>query len=326
MGATLPGTITTARTAVFIATVALCLAAGQACAGKKDSPATGVSAVATVGGAPITVEEFALEWNVVRGTARGIAPIGEAAANALKRDLLDRIIERRLALSAAKGKVTVTPEEVKEEIAEMRGGYTDDHFNEVMVDTLTTPETLERRVRERLTVDRWFQEHVFKDLAADDREAGEYWGAHRREFDRPARVRVQHIVVKTEEEVAHIGERLRAGEEFSDLSRRLSTAPEAKKGGALPPYAEGELPQVFDAAFALAPGQVSGVIPSSYGYHLLKVIERLPAAPSAFPEAAPAARLKVLEAKKRAAREAWIAGARAGAEIAVNREIIDAIP
>lgn len=325
MGITLPGTITS-RTAVCLATAALCLAAGPACARKKAPLATSGSAVAIVGGAPITVEEFALEWNMVRGTAKGITPMGEAAANALKRDLLDRIVERRLALAAAKGKVTVAPEEVKGEIAEMRSGYTDDHFNEVMVDSLTTHETLERRVRERLTVDRWFQEHVFKDLTADDREIEEYWGAHRQEFDRPARVRAQHIVVKTEEEIAHIRERLRAGEEFGDLARRFSTAPEAKKGGALPPYAEGEMPQVFDAAFAAAPGQISAALPSPYGYHLLKVLEKLDAVPSTFAEAAPAARLKVLETKKRAAREAWIAGARAGAVIAVNREILDAIP
>ena len=59
---------------------------------------------------------------------------------------------------------------------------------------------------------------------------------------------------------------------------------------------------------------------------MLKVIEKIPAASSTFDEAAPAARLKVLETKKRAARAAWLAGARAGTAITVNREIIDAIP
>ena len=317
----------TARTAVCLATAVVCLAGAPACAKKKAALTTSGSAVATVGGAPITVEEFALEWNVVRGTAKGIAPMGEAASRALKRDLLDRMIERRLALAAArKAKVAAAPEEVKQEIAEMRSGYSDDQFNEVMVDTLMTHETLERRVRERLTVDRWFQEQVFKDLAADDREVEEYWGAHRQEFDRPARVRALHIVVKTEEEIAHIRERLRAGEEFGDLARRFSTAPEAKKGGALPPYAPGELPPVFDEAFALAPGQVSGALASPYGYHLFKALEKTPAAPSTLASAAPAARLKVLETKKRAAREGWAAAARAGAAIAVHDEILDAIP
>ena len=317
----------TARTAVCLALAgAICFGGPAGCARKKAAVTTSGSAVATVNGAPITVEEFALEWNVIRGTAKGIAPMGETAAKALKHDLLDRMIERRLALAAARKRPPVGPEEVKEEIAEMRSGHSDDHFNALMVDGLMTHETLERRVRERLTVDRFFQEEVFKGLDADPREIEEYIGAHRQEFDRPERVKVQHIVVKTEEEIAHVRERLRAGEEFGDLARRFSVAPEAKNGGELPPYAAGTMPEVFDAAFRVPPGQVSEALPSPYGYHLFKVLHRYPAAAATAAEAEPETRLKVLEGKKRAARDAWLGRARAGAAIDVNGEILDAIP
>ena len=317
----------TARTAVCLALAgAICLGGSAACARKKPVVTTSGSTVATVNGAPITVEEFALEWNVIRGTAKGLAPMGEAAAQALKHDLLDRMIERRLALAAAKKRPPVGPEEGKEEIAEMRSGHSDDHFNAMMVDGLMTHETLERRVREHLTVDRYFQEEVFKGLDADPREVDEYFGAHRQEFDRPERVKVLHIVVKTEEELAHIRERLRAGEEFGALARRFSVAPEAKNGGELPPYAAGVMPEVFDAAFRVPAGQISGALPSPYGYHLFKVLQKYPAAAATFAGAEPEARLKVLEGKKRAAREAWLGRARAGATIAVYREILDAIP
>jgi len=302
----------------------LCAPAG--CAKKKPAASQSTATVATVNGAPVTVEEFALEWNIIRGTAMGIAPIGEQAARMLKRDLLDRIIDRRLALAAAKGKVTVADDEVKQEIAEMRSGYTDDHFNEAMVDGLMTHETLSRRVHERLTIDRYFQEIVFKDLDADDRTVEEYLKAHRQELDRPEKVRVQHIVVKTEEEIAHIRERLRAGEEFADLARRHSAAPEAKAGGEIPAYAQGTLPQVFDTSFRVPVGQVSEFQPSPYGYHLFKVLQKLPAVHASPEDAASEARLKVLEQKKRAAHERWLASARAGAVVAIKNEVLDAIP
>lgn len=296
-----------------------------ACGKPRPAPAT-PSAVATVNGVAVTAEEFALEWNIVRGTAMGIAPIGESSARALKRDLLDRIIERRLALAALAGTSPVAAEEIKQEIAEMRSGYSDDQFNEAMVGGLMTQETLERRVRERLAADRFLQTEVFKDLAVLDGEVDAYFTEHAREFDRPERVRVQHIVVKTEEEIAGIRERLKAGEDFSDLARRFSTGVEAKNGGELRPYAKGEMPQVFDAAFEMAAGQVSGPIASPYGFHLLKVVQRIPAARASAAEAAPEVRLKILEQKKRAAKDAWLARAKSGASITVNREALDAIP
>lgn len=307
------------------AAISVLAVAGPAC-GKAKPVAAAPSAVAVVNGAGVTVEEFALEWNIVRGTAVGIAPIGEASARALKRDLLDRIIERRLVLAASRNIDPVGADEVKQEIAEMRSGYSDDQFNEAMVGGLMTQETLERKVRERLAVDRFFQTEVFRDLAVGDDEVDAYFGEHAREFDRPERVRVLHIIVKTEEEMAGIRERLKAGEEFADLARRFSTGVEAKKGGEIRPYAKGEMPQVFDGAFDIAPGQVSAPIASPFGFHLLKVVRRIPAARASAAEAAPEVRLKVLEGKKRAARQAWLTRARAEAAISMNREALDAIP
>jgi peptidyl-prolyl cis-trans isomerase C len=222
--------------------------------------------------------------------------------------------------------VTVSDAEVKQEISEMRSGYTDDHFNEAMVDGLMTHETLSRRVRERLTIDRYFQEVVFKDLDADDRAVEEFVKTHRQELDRPEKVRVQHIVVKTEEEIAHIRERLRAGEEFAGLAQRYSAGPEAKTGGEIPTYAKGALPQVFDAAFRVPVGQVSEPQPSPYGYHLFKILQKLPAAQATSSDAASDARLKILEQKKRAAQERWLATARAGAVVALNSGVLESIP
>jgi peptidyl-prolyl cis-trans isomerase C len=287
---------------------------------------TGSRPVAMVNGSPITLEDFALEWNLVRGARGGVAPIGESAARALKVDLLARMIERRLVLTAAAGKIEIPDHEVQQELAEMRAGYNDEQFNETMVAGFLTQDALTKRVRERLVADRYFQRVVFGGLDADRAEEEEYFKAHPGEFGRPEKVRVQHIVVKTEDEILSIRERIKAGEDFQTVCRRASEGPEAKSGCEPRAYARGEMPKVFDAAFALDEGTVSDILPSPYGYHLLKLARKIPAAAPSFEEAEPAVKLKVLEPKKRAAREAWLARARAAAVVKIDQKLLDSIP
>jgi parvulin-like peptidyl-prolyl isomerase len=281
--------------------------------------------VVVVDSVPVPVEEFAVEWNIVRGAQSGIAPMGEAAARKLKQDLLDRIVERALVLAAAKGKVVVTPEEVGREIAEMRMGYGEEQFNETMVGGFMTQETLAARVRERLTVQRFYEDVVFRGLQAEG-EAEAYLKSHPEEFGRPEQVRVLHIVTRTEDEMNQVRERLGAGEDFGAVARRYSAGPEAASGGALPLYGRGRMPRVFDVAFMLDEGAVSAVQTSGYGFHVLKLVRKYPAAQMSHEEALEVARLKMLESKKREARQKWLATARAAASVRVDQKLIDSIP
>ena len=68
---------------------------------------------------------------------------------------------------------------------------------------------------------------------------------------------------------------LKAGTEFAKVSVSFSDAPEALKGGEIGPRTEDRLPQLFvDAVSKLQPGEISGVIKSSNGFHILKLLDR----------------------------------------------------
>jgi parvulin-like peptidyl-prolyl isomerase len=316
-----------ARGVAFLAAAAAVFStAGTSCSRTGPAVPTGSRPVAVVNGSTISIEDLAIELNIARGPREGAAPMGDDSARRLRADVLERIIERRLVLDAARGKVQVTHEEVMQELSEMRAGYSEDQFNQAMVGSFLTQETLAARVRDRLIADRFFQKTVFGGLSVPPEETEGYVRAHAEEMIRPEKAGVLHIVVKTEDEIVQALERIKAGEDFRTVCARYSEGPEAKRGCALPPFARGRMPKVFEAAFQLEEGRMSEVLASPYGYHLLKLVKKHPGGSMPADEAAAAAGLAILEQRKREARDAWLQKARASATIRIDQKLLDSMP
>ncbi len=85
-------------------------------------------------------------------------------------------------------------------------------------------------------------------------------------------VRVSHIMVKTEAEAEAIHKELEAGKDFAELAKAKSQdTGSAEKGGDLGELSRGQTVTEFeDAAFALKDGELSGVVKTQYGYHIIK--------------------------------------------------------
>ena len=81
---------------------------------------------------------------------------------------------------------------------------------------------------------------------------------------------------KTADEVL---KRVKAGEDFATLAKQYSEDPSSKEtGGELPNFGRGDMVPEFEAAaFALSPNQISDVVQTMYGFHIIKLIEKIPA-------------------------------------------------
>jgi peptidyl-prolyl cis-trans isomerase C len=87
-------------------------------------------------------------------------------------------------------------------------------------------------------------------------------------------VHCAHILVKTEKEAQVAVERLQKGEKFAIVAKEISLCPSGKRGGDLGTFGRGKMVREFEqAAFTLQKGQVSPIVKTKFGYHIIRRLE-----------------------------------------------------
>lgn len=85
------------------------------------------------------------------------------------------------------------------------------------------------------------------------------------------KIRASHILVEKQSQALKALEELKAGADFKELTRKYSTCPSGKRGGDLGQFDRGQMVREFEqVAFALKVGEVSGLVKTKFGYHIIK--------------------------------------------------------
>jgi parvulin-like peptidyl-prolyl isomerase len=133
-------------------------------------------------------------------------------------------------------------------------------------------------------------------IKVTDADAKKFYDEHPAYFEQPEMVQVRHILLMTvdpatrqplsadeqaakHKQIEDILKRARAGEDFAKLASKYSEDPGSKDdGGELPPFARGQMvPEFESAAFSLDTNQISDVVTTTFGYHIIKLLEKIPA-------------------------------------------------
>jgi len=90
----------------------------------------------------------------------------------------------------------------------------------------------------------------------------------------PDKVHCAHILVKTEQEAKTVLNRLSKGDKFPNIAKEVSLCPSGKRGGDLGTFGRGKMVKEFEtAAFTLQKGQVSQIVKTKFGHHIIRRLE-----------------------------------------------------
>jgi peptidyl-prolyl cis-trans isomerase SurA len=204
--------------------------------------------------------------------------------------LLNRMIDNLLMeQEARKTAITVRNEEVTDAINDVQKQrkMSEDEFGKALEREGMTPDSYRKDVRDQLMRIKLIRRDIKSRVAVTDEEIGEYYRKHREDYEGKDAVRIKQILFvlpneadsamkeKLRADAGEIHRRLMNGEPFNQLSARYSQGPEAAAGGDIGYIEQGAiLHEVDEAAFSLPLNQISRVIESSVGFHIIQVIDR----------------------------------------------------
>jgi peptidyl-prolyl cis-trans isomerase C len=148
-------------------------------------------------------------------------------------------------------------------------------------------EGLRRIYEEDLVIQRYIQTDVVPNIEVSDASCRQYYDQNKLQFRNPEKVRARHILFTVDEaaddaEVAavrarasEILEKARAGQDFVALAKEYSQGPSGPQGGDLGYFEQGKMVPPFDAAaFALEEGDISDLVRTQFGFHIIKLEDR----------------------------------------------------
>lgn len=166
-------------------------------------------------------------------------------------------------------------------------------------------ERLKTKLCEEAIIERYLEEQVFRSLNVTEDETSSYYRTHEKNFRKPTRVILRQVVLAKEETANELRSQIKHSN-FSELARKHSITPEAANGGLIGPFSKEQLPTLFDIVFSMNIGEISGVIKSEYGFHIIMPTQRIPPQTVSLTEAAPEIRAELLRIKKLDAFQRWV--------------------
>ncbi len=204
-------------------------------------------------------------------------------------EVLDGLISRELLWQEAKKKNFVAKEEdVEKAMGSVKSKFpSEEEFTLRLKQSGYTEADYTEFLRQQLSVRELVQKDIAQGISVSDDEVHGYYESNPEQFKAPEQVRARHILVKVDpkadekakdaakKKIDDILTEAKGGADFAEMAKKHSEGPSGPNGGDLGFFSRGQMVKPFEeVAFSLKPGEISGVVQTVYGYHIIKVEEK----------------------------------------------------
>jgi peptidyl-prolyl cis-trans isomerase C len=212
-----------------------------------------------------------------------------AVYRALRTQILDTLIGQELLWQYAESKgIVAADEDVVKTLDQVKGGLSPEAYQHRLLQVGMTEESYRDDLKHRISVQEMVKAEITPKIEVTDEEIHEFYAANPDSFARPEEARLRHILVRVDQGAdaetkerarksaeAIMAEAKQEGADFAALAKEYSQDTSASQGGDLGFVQADALVKPFsDAGFALQPGEVSDVVETQFGYHIIKLEER----------------------------------------------------
>jgi len=248
--------------------------------------------IAVVNGKIIPKSDFDREMVMVneRFSQTGKTP-SSAELSEIKKNILENLINLELLYQESKKEGIQVDEKILNEQYEnwKKQIPNQEALNEFLKKLNLSETGIKDKFKMGLAVQQFVEKKFGQKALVSDQETKAFYASNPNFFKVPAQVRASHILIKVDpkadaaqkaaarKKIDDIQNQLKNGEDFSELAKRVSDCPSKTKGGDLGYFSRGQMVKAFDdVAFSLKPGEVSGIVETDFGFHIIKLTDKKP--------------------------------------------------
>ncbi|MDH4108001.1 MAG: peptidylprolyl isomerase [Gammaproteobacteria bacterium] len=241
------------------------------------------------------------------------------------------VVQELLWQEAQKRGYVVSDEQIDAEMNRIKGGFQSDlAFQFKIKEGGYTEASFRENIRQQKSVQRMIAADVSPAAEPSDEDVARFYDDNLEQMAIPEQVRARHILVKFDANdapgreaalarIQSVQAELEAGANFAILATERSEDSSARSGGDLGFFGRGQMVKPFEeSAFALQPGEVSGIVETGFGFHVIRVEERIDASTASLEQAGPQIRDFLRQQKLGGAIEALIEQLRADGEVELH--------
>ena len=273
--------------AIIISILTLTVASFVSARGGRESAK---DAVAMVNG--IAIPRAFLDREIGRieqqMTQDGYVP-GEDDAEDIRSGALESLVSMELLYQRSQERgFTVTESRVDIEISMLQGNFEDaEGYKQALEQMQLTESQLRTEIERNMAVQDFIDSEFRRNATISDEELRDFYDTNPEMFSDGLQVRARHIIITVaqdatdeqkqaaREKIEGIRQQIDQGADFGELAKEYSEGPSGAQGGDLGYFGRGQMVEPFEtAAFSLPIGQVSDIVITQYGYHLIQVIDK----------------------------------------------------
>ena len=254
----------------------------------KAVPAVLPAVIARVNGEDISKSDF--EVAVRNLEARAGSPVPASERDRVFRGVLDELVGYKLLLQEAQvRKLTVPDTDIDARLTEVKRQFpSEDAFQKMLAERRLTPQQVRSEMKSEMVVNRLIETEITSKIGVSSDDIASFYKRNPKEFAVPERVRASHILIAVPAgadpaakasalaKANGVLKNVRGGGDFAVLARENSQDPgSAANGGDLGFFQQGQMVGAFnDTAFKLGKGEVSDIVETEFGYHIIKVTDK----------------------------------------------------
>jgi peptidyl-prolyl cis-trans isomerase C len=264
-----------------------CVVMGFGCARKAQK-----DVVATVNGKPITI-------TMINEKIARLPQYYQTFAAQHKKEIVDEIIVEELLYEEAKSRKLHNDPDIKELISD---------------------------AKRKILISRVIEDETRKSSPVSDDDVRDYYEQNKEKYMIPEMVRASHVLTSTEEEAVNAKGELDRGADFTAVAKQYSKDLTKDRGGDLGYFKKGQMiPEFENAAFSLNIGETSDVIKTRFGYHVIRLTDRKPAAYRGFEEVEDDVRTSIMRDRQRQSFDEFTKTLKDKSRISIDQDILQSL-